>query len=127
MQRIPTLIGISGLFEGEIFKLQYGKALTVGRSRNADFCLRRGAKYKALVQQEKKADEAAQTVSAKHFQITMYNLGAIELRNLSPNGTRLDGKAIDTAVINDVASKPHEITFGLKEVLRLEMRAHEDE
>jgi len=127
MQRIPTLVGVGGHFEGETFKLQYGKAHIVGRSRTVDFCLRRAAKYRALDQKQKEADEAAQTVSGKHFQIKMYNLGSIEIKNLSPNGTKLDGKIIETAVISDVATKAHEISFGLNEVLRLEMRAHEDD
>ncbi|MFH0938456.1 MAG: FHA domain-containing protein [Planctomycetota bacterium] len=127
MQRIPTLVGVGGHFEGEIFKLQYGKALIVGRSRTADFCLRRAAKYRALNQEQKEADKSARTVSGKHFQIKMYNLGSIEIKNLSRNGTKLDGQIIEMIVISDVASKVHEIKFGLEEILRLEMYAHDDE
>ncbi len=126
MQRIPTLVGVSGHFVGEVFPLEYGKPMTVGRSRTASFSLRRTMKYRTQEEKERDKDEAAKTVSAKHFQITMYNLRSIEIKNLSPNGTKLDGKAIETAVISDVASKPHEIRFGLDEGFRLEMRAHED-
>ena len=126
MQRTPTLVGIAGHFTGETLRLQYGKPLTVGRSRMADFSLRRTKHYRAQSEKERDVDESAQTVSHKHFQITMYNLGSIEIKNLSPNGTALDGKPIDTAVISDVAAKTHELRFGLEEVLRLEMRAHED-
>jgi hypothetical protein len=126
MQRIPTLVGISGHFIGEVFPLEYGKALTVGRSRTADFSLRRTVRYRQQEQKERDKDDGAKTISSKHFQITMYNLRSIEIKNLSPNGTNLDGKPVETALINDIASKAHEISFGTDEVFRLEMRAHED-
>jgi hypothetical protein len=127
MQRIPTLVGIAGHFAGEMLRLQYGQTLTVGRSRMSDFSLRRTKSYRAKSEKEQAQDEAAQTVSHKHFQITMYNLGSIEIKNLSLNGTLLDGNPIDTIVITDAATKNHELRFGVEEVLRLEMREHEDQ
>jgi hypothetical protein len=126
MQRIPTLVGTGGHFEGEIYPLQYGKPLTVGRSRTADFSLRRTNKYREQSEQARELDQDAKTVSAKHFQITMFNLGSIEIKNLSPNGTQLDGAPVDTAVIKDVTRKPHELRFGSGEAFRLEMRMHEE-
>jgi hypothetical protein len=126
MQRIPTLVGIGGHFDGEVYPLQYGKPLTVGRSRTADFSLRRTAKYRSQDEQAREADQDAKTVSAKHFQITMFNLGSIEIKNLSPNGIQVDGQRVDTAVIKDVTRKAHEIRFGLNEVFKLEMRMHEE-
>ena len=57
----------------------------------------------------------------------MFNLGSIEIKNLSPNGTRLDGKPIDTAMVNDIASKIHTIDFGLNESFTLEMREQTDD
>jgi len=126
MQRIPTLVGISGYFAGETFPLEYGKAISVGRSRTADFSLRRTQKYRAQATEEHDQDQSALTVSAKHFMITMYNLNSIEIRNLSPNGTRMDGKSIDSLVLEDVPKRAHEIRFGKDEVLRLEMRALEE-
>ncbi|MCY3022024.1 MAG: FHA domain-containing protein [Planctomycetota bacterium] len=127
MQRIPTLVGIAGHFAGEVYPLRYGKTLTVGRSRDADFSLKRTEKYRTQTPEERERDESAQTVSAKHFQITMYNLRSIEVKNLSPNGLQVDGKPVEQAVLNDVANKPHELRFGLEEALRLEMRMHEDQ
>ena len=126
MQRIPTLIGISGHFNGECYPLQYGKTLTVGRSRAADFSLRRTPHYRTLQPDARETDEEAQTVSGKHFQITLHNLRSIEVKNLSPNGTYLDGKPVDSAVLNDLANTVHEIRFGLNEGFKLEMRTHED-
>ncbi len=126
MQRIPTLVGVGGHFVGEVFPLEYGKAISVGRSRAAEFSLRRTQKYRGQASGEREDDQAAKTVSSKHFEITMYNLGSIEIKNLSPNGTSVDGRRIETVILNDVAKNPHEIRFGADEVLRLEMRVHED-
>ena len=127
MQRIPTLIGTSGHFIGEIFPLQYGKTITIGRSRTADFSLRRTTKYRSQTPIDRETDAMAKTVSAKHFQITMFNLRSIEIKNLSPNGTHLDGKLIDKAILNDAAVKTHEIRFGGEEAFKLEMRMNEEE
>ena len=125
MQRIPTLVGTSGHFIGESFPLKYGIPVTVGRSRKADISLKRTAKYRAQSAAERELDEMAQTVSSQHFQITLHNLRSIELKNLSPNGTRLDGQPVETAVIQDILSKAHEIHFGLVEAMKLEMRGYE--
>ena len=126
MQRIPTLVGIAGHFKGEIFPLQYGKTLSVGRSRKADFSLKRTEKYRAQTEEEREKDEDAQTVSSRHFQITMFNTKSIEIKNLSPNGTMVDGKAVETIVIEDISSQSHKIKFGTNQALSLEMRLHPD-
>ncbi len=126
MQRTPTLIGVRGHFKGEVFPLEYGKTFTIGRSREADFSLKRTEKYRAQTPDERDKDEAAQTVSGKHFQITMYNLRSIELKNLSPNGTKVDGQTIETLVLDDLASRSHKIAFGVEEVFSLELRMRED-
>ena len=122
MQRVPTLVGISGHFKGQLYPLEYGKPMIVGRSRMVAISLRRTQKYRLLSEAEREKDEAAQTVSGKHVQVTMFNLSSIEIKNLSPNGTRVDGKPVDVTMISDVASKIHRIEFGIDEVLALEMR-----
>jgi pSer/pThr/pTyr-binding forkhead associated (FHA) protein len=126
MQRVPTLVGVGGHFKGERYALRYGRTVTIGRSREADFSLKRTDTYRNQSNDDHDKDVAAKTVSGKHLQVTMYNLRSIEIKNLSPNGTQVDGKVIETIVINDVADKPHEIRFGNEEVLRLEMREHAD-
>lgn len=126
MQRIPTLVGTAGHFAGEVFPLRYGRTLTVGRSRTADFSLKRTERYRTQTQEQRDNDESAQTVSAKHFQITMYNLRSVEIRNLSPNGITVDGAPVDQIVLNDLATQAHEIRFGLEEAVRLEMQVRAD-
>jgi hypothetical protein len=126
MPKIPTLVGIAGHFVGEQFPLEYGRKITVGRSREASFSLRRAAAYRAQSKTERETDAAAKTVSGKHFEITMYNLSSIEIKNLSPNGTWLDNKPIQALVIKDIAKKTYELRFGADERMKLELRDHEE-
>jgi hypothetical protein len=122
MEAVPTLVGIAGHVKGEEFPLEYGKKVTVGRSRSADWSLVQLSSWTSQGKQEQDEDHAFRTISGKHFEITMYNLGSIELVNLSSNGTKLDGKPLDRATITDVSTNSHEIAFGADEVLRLEVR-----
>ena len=56
----------------------------------------------------------------------MYNLGSIEIVNLSPNGTYVDGTRVDKLVIDDIAEKTHEIKIGLEEKFELALCEVED-
>jgi pSer/pThr/pTyr-binding forkhead associated (FHA) protein len=116
----PRLIGVSGHVAGEELVLEYGKKVAVGRSRSADWSLVRMKSWTAKSEADQKADDAFRTVSGKHFEITMFNLGSIEVVGLSRNGTQLDGRPVTRETIADVTAKPHEIRFGADEVLRLE-------
>jgi pSer/pThr/pTyr-binding forkhead associated (FHA) protein len=122
MEKIPTLVGTSGHIEGEQFKLEYGKTLVVGRSRSADFSLRRIAKVANMADDERENDQDLRTVSGKHFEITMYNVESIEVVNLSPNGTYVDGKLVDKIILTDVAENTHDIRIGSSEVFRLQLK-----
>jgi len=122
MDAVPTLVGTAGHVAGEVLPLEYGKKVTVGRSRAADWSLVRMRSWTGKSPEEQADDDAFRTVSGKHFEITMYNLGSIELVNLSSNGTKLDGNPVDRATITDLATNAHEISFGVDEVLGLQMR-----
>ncbi|HHN46030.1 MAG TPA: FHA domain-containing protein [Planctomycetes bacterium] len=121
MQKVPVLEGTAGHVSGVRFPLEYGKTVVVGRSRSADLSLQQLDSYQAMSEEEREKDRAFRTVSGKHFEITMYNLKAIEVVNLSPNGTYVDGKLIDRMLVDDLASKSHEIAFGLAERMKLVM------
>jgi len=123
MDSVPTLVGIAGHVKGEELPLEYGKKVVVGRSRAADWSLVRMKSWTGKAKPDQELDHAFRTVSGRHFEITMFNLGSIEVVNLSSNGTKLDGKPLDRATVTDVATKSHEISFGADEVVRLEMRA----
>jgi pSer/pThr/pTyr-binding forkhead associated (FHA) protein len=126
MQKIPTLIGTAGHVEGEKLKLEYGKTLVVGRSRSADFSLRRIQKIADMGDEEREADQNLRTVSGKHFEITMYNMESIEIVNLSPNGTYVDGTLVDKLIVSDIAEKAHEVKIGAAETFSLEVAEYED-
>ncbi|MCX7803776.1 MAG: FHA domain-containing protein [Planctomycetota bacterium] len=121
MGKVPALVGIAGHFKDEKMALDYGKTITVGRSRSADFSLRRCASWKNMTEEEREKDQKALTVSGKHFEVTMHNLASIEVRNLSANGIRVDGKPVEKIIIEDVAEKSHTIEFGIEEKISLQM------
>ena len=122
----PMLVGVAGHVAGEELALEYGKKVVVGRSRSADWSLVRMKAWTSRSEAERESDDAFRTVSGKHFEITMVNLGSIELVSLSPNGTMLDGKPVTRTTITDLASQSHEIRFGADEVVRLEARTRDD-
>jgi hypothetical protein len=122
MEALPTLVGVAGHVKGEEYPLKYGTKVVVGRSRSADWSLVQLSSWTGKSKQEQEDDHAFRTISGKHFEITMYNLGSIELVNLSSNGTKLDGEAVDRTTITDVSTNSHEISFGADEVLKLELR-----
>ena len=124
-EKVPTLVGMEGHVKDEAFPLEYGKSIIVGRSRSADVSLRRMTSYLEMSEEELDKDTAFRTVSGRHFEITMYNLGSIEIVNLSPNGTRVDGGQVDKIVLDDVEKKAHTIEIGAVERFTLEMREHE--
>ena len=121
MQRVPTLIGISGHVKGERFPLEYGSKVVVGRSREADISIRRMVSWRAMSEEKREKDESLLTVSGRHFAITMYNTRSIEIENLSPNGTRLDDKPIESEIIGDINDRAHVIRFGRDEAFSLEL------
>ncbi len=122
MEAVPTLVGVAGHVEGQEFPLEYGKKVIVGRSRSADWSLVQLPSWTSKNKQEQEDDHAFRTISGKHFEVTMYNLGSIEVVNLSSNGTRLDGKALDRETLTDISANAHEIAFGADEVVKIELR-----
>lgn len=119
MQKVPVLLGVAGHVKGVRFPLEYGKTVVVGRSRNVDLSLRKLDSYANMKEEDREKDRAFRTVSGKHFEVTMYNLKAIEVVNLSPNGTYVDGKPADRVLVSDLGENSHEIAFGLAERMKL--------
>jgi pSer/pThr/pTyr-binding forkhead associated (FHA) protein len=123
MALVPVLVGIGGPFKGEVHALEHLRTYIVGRSREADISVRRTEIFRLQNDNERDYDKAAKTISGKHFQIVFYNISSVEIRNLSPNGTYVDGQPVTSPlVIKDVATKSHDITFGADAKFRLEAR-----
>ncbi len=117
-----VLVGIAGIMEGELFPLEYGKSVTIGRSRSCDISLRNCKRWDELEQAGGIPEETSKTVSRRHVKVTFHNAASIEIEDLSSNGTYLDGKRIDRIVVTDVRETSHEVKLGGGDVLRLEWR-----
>ena len=118
----PVLVGTKGVAEGEVFPLEYGKSLVIGRSRSCDVSLRNCKRWLDVEETGSPPEEGSKTVSRRHLKVSFYDPNSIELEDLSSNGTFVDGKRIDRLVITDVKETPHEITLGGGEAFRLEWR-----
>ena len=118
----PVLTGIAGVVEEEVFHLEYGKSVTIGRSRACDISLRNCKRWIELEETGEVPEESAKTVSRKHLKITFHNADSIELEDLSSNGTYVDGIRIDRLVITDIREAPHEVQMGGGDKFRLEWR-----
>lgn len=114
-----VLEGKKGIAEGERFYLNYGQTMTIGRSRACEFCLAKLEKYKTLSAEEEKGIDIL-SISRKHLQITLYHAQSIELKDLSTNGTFINGKRIDKKyIIPDIKKKSYEIKLGKRETFNL--------
>ena len=113
-----VLEGKKGVTEGERFCIDYGQTTTVGRSRVCGICLARLKKYKALSQEKKKNPEIL-SISRKHLQLSFFNAQCIELKDMSSNGTFLNGKRIKKEIISDIKKRPYDVRLGKRETLTL--------
>jgi pSer/pThr/pTyr-binding forkhead associated (FHA) protein len=122
------LRGIGGLCEGEVFTVDYGETIVIGRSGNCDISMKKCEKYLLLDPEQKDSEKHFQTVSRKHVRLSFYNATSIEIEDLgSSNGTFLDGQQIERVIINDIRECSHELLLGTREKLVLEWSSGEDE
>jgi len=118
-----VMVGTEGLVEGEVFQVNSGETVVVGRSRSCDISLRKCFKYLALEPDERKDDRHFQTVSRRHLRLTYRDAEQVEVENLGANGTFIDGIKVDKVIITDIRHKAHELLLGTREKFRLEWRA----
>lgn len=118
----PVLVGVAGVVEGEVFPLEYGKSVIIGRSRTCDISLRNCKRWLELEETGEVPEENSKTVSRRHLKITFHNADSIELEDLSSNGTYVDGSRIDRMVITDIREASHEVQMGGGDKFRLEWR-----
>lgn len=114
------LRGTKGIMQGEKFRLDCGKICIVGRSREADFSLRRSMNYLILTQEERQKEEHFNTVSRKHCSIAYHSNNSLEIEDFSRHGTFVDGKRIHRVILSDFQRKTYEITVGTQETFLME-------
>lgn len=112
--------GLGELAEGQTVKINLGETIVVGRSRHCDWSLRRAPTYLKSAPSGRTAIKnnlAFNSVSRKHATISYVAPDMVEVKNLSINGTLVDGKLVDKIVLNDLREKGHRIQLGPKGVI----------
>jgi pSer/pThr/pTyr-binding forkhead associated (FHA) protein len=113
-----VLKGINGVASDETFYINYGEVVTIGRGHECDISYR---KFKNYPQKESK-DKDFLAVSRKHLRISFYNSHSVELKDLSANGSYLNGKPIRKRIfITHIGTTktPYEIKLGPTEIFHL--------
>lgn len=107
--------GREGLGEGQQVKLSLGETIVCGRSRYCDWSLRRAPLYlKAERPGRRELEDGLEfkSVSRRHVQIAFVAPDAVEVRNLSVNGTFVDGHRVDRLLLADCRERAHAIRLG---------------
>jgi pSer/pThr/pTyr-binding forkhead associated (FHA) protein len=109
------LVGQGGLVEGERVKVSLGESVVLGRSRLCDLSLKKSLRYLECDGADRRALRerlSFRAVSRRHCCITYLAPDLVEVVNLSPNGTFVDGHRVDPLVLRDARSRSHEIRLG---------------
>ena len=115
-----TLTGLGDLAAGQQLRVTLGESISVGRSRHCDWSLRltpRFLKSRSASRVAIKEDLAYSSVSREHATIAYLAPDRVEVRNLSGNGTLVDGRLVDEIVLTDCQTKTHRIQLGPKGVI----------
>jgi pSer/pThr/pTyr-binding forkhead associated (FHA) protein len=90
-----VVVGQGGVLDGERRALVPGATLVVGRSRSCHLSLRKCRRFLASDEQpELLASEGFRRVSRVHCEIAYLPDGRVEIRDLSRNGTLVDGRRL---------------------------------
>ena len=119
--------GMKGFLASEQEIMEVGDVIVVGRSRSADLSVRRSARLlKRDDIDELMRSEAFLSVSRRHVQIHYLHPDLVEVKDLSRNGTFVDGKRIDCIGLTDLKQRSHVLALGAAERLLLEMPAYKE-
>jgi pSer/pThr/pTyr-binding forkhead associated (FHA) protein len=116
------LVGTEGLLKGHRLKVPLGESVVVGRSRSCDLSTRRSKAFLRATEEVQRrilADRAFLMVSRRHVQVTYHSADRIEIRDLSQNGTFVDDRRVDRAILSGVDDGGVEIRLSRSETLRL--------
>ncbi len=105
----PALLvrGRGGLFEGVRCALRPGATLVIGRSRSCHLSLRRTRAFRnAEDPMGLLLSDAFRRVSRVHCEIAYLPDARVEIRDLSQNGTLIDGRRIDRTRVLAPGDRP---------------------
>lgn len=115
-----TIVGLGDVAEGQNVSLSLGESIVVGRSRHCAWSLRRTPRYlkaPAEGRDELQQDHAYSSVSRKHARLSYVAPDMLEVKNLSGNGTLVDGRLVDKLILTDCRQVSHNIQLGPKGVI----------
>jgi pSer/pThr/pTyr-binding forkhead associated (FHA) protein len=122
---LPVLIGTAGLVDGEIYRLDVGVDVVVGRSRSCDISLRRTAAYLQTPPLARDSDHDFNTVSRRHVRIQV-NAQSASLQDLSTNGTFVDGEPLRETRLITLTSEGTTVRLGTRETFQLLLLPDDD-
>jgi pSer/pThr/pTyr-binding forkhead associated (FHA) protein len=117
-----VLHGETGMLAGEQVLVPLGGSVVVGRSRSCDLSTRKSRAFRQASEAEQRVILAARDflrVSRRHVRITWRSKTQVEIRDLSRNGTWVNGVRIDRLMLPPPAEDPVEIRLANTETLRL--------
>lgn len=106
MSDAPTarLRGRGGLIDGVELELRAGVPLVVGRSRSCDLSFRRAPGFVQRTDRERfLRSQEFNRISRVHCELTLLGDGRVEVRDLSHNGTWVDGDRVRGSVVVNLA------------------------
>lgn len=119
------LIGTAGLLKGHRIHIPLGESVVVGRSRSCDLSTRRSKPFLRANEEAQRrilADRAFLMVSRRHVQVTCHAADRIEIRDLSKNGTFVNERRVDRAILDRLEDGGVEIRLSRSETFRLRRR-----
>ena len=120
----PCLVvrGTKGFLAGSVHVLRVGQSMVIGRSRAADFSTRRAERlytrddWRIILN-----SEPFLSVSRQHVRIHFLHRDLVEIKDMSSNGTLLDGQRIDCVAVTDLDEASHFLRVGAQERFQLEI------
>ena len=110
-----ALRGTGKLGSGELLKLSMGETIVCGRSRHCDWSLKRAPAYLTgddIIRKAIRESLAFRSVSRRHVRIAYLASDMVDIENLSPNGTIVDGHQVDRIILKDCDAQSHTIQLG---------------
>ena len=120
----PCLVvrGTKGFLSGAVHVLQVGDSMTIGRSRSADLSMRKAERlYERDDWRILMNSEPFLSVSRHHVRIHFLHRDLVEIKDMSSNGTILDGRRIDCVAVTDLDEQAHTLRLGARETFQLEI------
>jgi len=116
------LKGVEGMLRNDTLVIRIGEVVVLGRSRQCDFSTRRSKRFLTAPEDEQRRildDRAFNKVSRRHARISFLARGQVEIRDMSRNGTFVDGKRVDRLLLKGLDGMGVEIRLADSERMRL--------